>query len=80
MYCYLVYKRDDSRLSSYERFCTKKEAFKELKKQQKEFEKQQKLEKETLRKNKILTNYEKLIEEIKSTKDKQANEAQSNLL
>lgn len=32
MYCYLVYKKDDSRLSSYERFTTKKEAFKELKK------------------------------------------------
>lgn len=32
MYCYLAYKRDNSMLSSYIRFPTKKEAFKELEK------------------------------------------------
>lgn len=50
----------------------------EQKKREIELEKQQELEKETLRKNKLLKNYEKLIEDIK--KDNQANEAQSNLL
>lgn len=66
---YVIYVLDEQKIAE------QKKREKELKKQQKEFEKQQKLEKETLRKNKILTNYEKLIEEIKNAKDKQANEA-----